>query len=106
MSDLPKIVHIGPIDYRVKTNRAELFGETDNSQTVITLTARQSPPSMRDTLLHEVLHAALWCSGATHVLDLGDETEEHLIRFLAPWLLGVIRANPDLIDFLRESEAP
>lgn len=97
---LPDAVLVGATRYTVESRDRKLFGRTDNRHSTIMVSSRQSGASARDTLLHEVLHAILWCSAAGRMLPLGDEDEERLVRLLTPWLLAVIRDNPELIDYL------
>ena len=42
----------------------------------------------RDTLLHELIHAALAVTGVTH--DLDDKEEERLVRAIAPVLNDIL----------------
>lgn len=52
---------------------------------------------IRDTLLHEVLHACRMMLN----LELEDDTaEENAIRALSPVLLDVLRSNADFVQFL------
>lgn len=97
----PAQIHVGPATYRVKVRKhMELLGERENEQTEILIQADQSLGCMRDTLLHECLHAVVFCSG--HGYQLEHDEEERLVRRLAPWLLGLVRDNPKLVRFLTE----
>lgn len=70
------------------------YGITKKAQELITLHKDQSPGNMRDTLLHELLHAACHASGAPD-----DETA---IRALSGTLVDMLRRNPALVAFLVE----
>jgi len=101
----PKRVRVGATTYTVQvTGKTLLYGETDHLQTEIRLNSGQSQDSLRDTVLHEVLHAVLWISGANKLLTLDDDAEERLTRLLAPWLLTLLRDNPRLLAFLIASD--
>lgn len=104
---LPDEVVIGPLTYRVTTDRATInqaavdsqltfyanirFGETD-----ILIDDKQTPAHQRMTLLHEVLH------GCFHVTMLDKKWEETAVRLLTGPLLDTLRRNPELVAFLTE----
>lgn len=50
----------------------------------------------REVLLHEALHA---CVGVT-ALDMDADTEETIVAALTGPLLGLLRQNPHLVDYL------
>jgi hypothetical protein len=103
--ELPDRVDIGPIAYRVTTDRSTInqatvdshisfyanirFGEAD-----ILIDDKQMPGHQRLTLLHEVLH------GCFHITMLDKKWEETAVRLLAGPLLDTLRRNPDLVAFL------
>lgn len=58
------------------------------------------PQQIRDTMLHEVLHAVYGEMGLGE--DIEDKYEESIVRRLATGLLYVIRHNPKLMDFLEK----
>ena len=68
----------------------------DTEQRVLIRNA-QGPDQERDTLLHEVLHAALKVAG---VRVGSSKSEEAMVRGLAPVLLDVLRSSPELVGFL------
>jgi hypothetical protein len=78
------------------------FGRTLHADAQINVRSTQAPPAMRDTVLHEVLHAILWVSGLAFNEQMSEETEERIIRNLTPWLLDLLRKNPKLITYLLE----
>lgn len=99
----PKRVTVAPHVYTVEWAKPsgldhEQYGCTDVGRTTITLAPGMSGSMQRDTLLHEVLHAALDQTGWAH--RLGSKREELLVRALAPVLLGVLRDNPRLVAWL------
>lgn len=49
---------------------------------------RSTHDNERDTLLHELIHAALAVTGVTH--DLDDKEEERIVRAIAPVLNDVL----------------
>lgn len=102
---IPDEVRVGPAIYRVRLKKPlpMLCGQTVHEKNLIRLSANQAPPSMRDTLLHEVLHGVFWTGGLGSVFDIGKDEEEKLVRALTPWVLGLIRDNPELVTFLQEA---
>lgn len=56
---------------------------------------------LRGVLMHESLHG-VWERA------LGDRyseaTEEVIVDYLAPWILDMLRRNPDLVEFLTEDD--
>lgn len=58
------------------------------------------PANVRDSLLHECLHAVLYCHGLGKLLELDAEAEEKLVSGLAPAVLALLRRNPELVKFL------
>src|SRR5690349_6697697 len=93
---VPTQIRIGAAVYRVDViDDPDKLGETDDSHTLITITSDQSECSTRDTVIHEALHAIMWCSGARRVLDLSHKHEERIVRLLSPAVLALLRDNPD-----------
>ncbi len=77
---------------------ADNRGSTDKDELLIALDARLPASRQRETLLHEVLHAA-W--GSTSLRSTGaHEHEEVVVDALAPVLLDALRRNPALVAFL------
>lgn len=68
------------------------LGEHDSTQQVITLLASQHQEAIRDTLLHEVIHAV---SDAMN-LDL----REKQVASLATGLVQIFRNNPHFLQFI------
>lgn len=105
--NLPKVVTIGAVDYSVVADakavrdfngrRAEsAWAFTDKFTTAITLDGDMSDSRMRETLLHECIHALLY----EHSIDYGDAPEEPLVEALGNAFLQLIRDNPSLIRCL------
>lgn len=101
---MPLRLRIGAQWWRVR--RRELdpdgrdYGWTEPRRLLITLAPRQAAGQLRDTLLHEVLHAC-WSQCA---LDVDADTEERIVGALAPWLLLTLRENSELVEFLLAAE--
>jgi len=69
-------------------------GHTSLSKLRMEIDDTMAPDQVRDTMLHEVIHACLFAIGAG--------SREKVIRPLAPVLLDALRSNPDLVSFLME----
>lgn len=103
----PKTVQVGPHPYRIKfddtrCNDIECRGQTDADQLQIILNSKLPTSMVRETVLHELLHACLDVQGV-NVGDkplLDDDEHERLVRGLSPILLDVLRRNRDLAAFL------
>lgn len=105
---IPVAITVGPHCYAVvldeaalialAANEAELIlGNCDTKACVITLDPSAAKSQVRETLIHEVLHAVTALTAIAG--DLG-EVEESVVTRLAPALLEVLRKNPDLVDYL------
>lgn len=108
-TEIPESIEVGPFTYTVTTDelarrRAEgaekslLNGHTDCEQLTIIVDPAIAPAMLRDTVLHETLHAIADVTGLGH--EWGVEKEETIIRRLSPVLLDVIRRNPALVAYL------
>lgn len=80
-------------------NAEWIFGETLTLSTTIMLEVAQSFSQARDTVLHEIQHAIL-----SNVPPITEHEDEVIIRILTPWLLMVVRDNPQLVDWLMLEE--
>jgi len=105
----PTSVRIGPYRYTVKVDLSrikelekesdsDLYGITTHGHLEIVLHPDVADTVLRETLLHEVLHAVLYVTGTSD--RLSDKAEEHLIRSLSPALFALLRDNPDLVQYL------
>lgn len=52
----------------------------------------------RETFLHELMHSCISAAG------VAPASEELLVSVLAPRLLGVLRQNPGVVEFLLEDD--
>ena len=108
----PDKVRVGPHRYRIRYdkdaidlkatehNERRLYGLTEPVSQLIHIDPTLAASQMRDTVLHEVLHACLSLIGADEFLS--PSKEERLVRALSPALLQVLRDNPKLVRFLTD----
>ena len=105
----PDRVHVGPHQYdlvydkeainRYSVERGDpCVGQCDSSDLLIIIDPEQAESQIRDTLLHEVLHACCDLIGLS--CDVDHDIEEKIILRLAPILLLVLRDNPELVTYL------
>lgn len=98
---VPKSIEIGASVWAVTIDATiDELGTTTPRRTEIKVNPNQSPASMRDTVLHELLHAVCSESGMSHAMGVSDDDEERMIRILTPMLLQVLRRNPRLHTYL------
>lgn len=113
----PTHVKVGAAVYRVKSSkrawkrRLSKSGEahTTRGATSVHKHTIWTDPSgsealVRETLLHEVLHALFDDSG--WFIDNEDDNEEKVIRALSPRLYAVLVENPLLVAYLSEPVTP
>lgn len=93
--EIPRHVMVGP--YRIVIEQHEgywnkddvrVYGEFDERNSTINLDVDASADVIRETILHEILHA---------ILGMYDKDDEALVRELSPMLLQVLRENPRLV---------
>lgn len=104
---IPTRILLGPHVWRVLTDpdtSAYLShcadrGTTDaQSLTIRVEASTQAADSAANTLLHELLHAC-WETSGLAVHDANDH-QEQVIASLAPQVLHLLRANPELVRYL------
>ncbi len=73
-----------------------------NEQQVVVRTS-QGPHQLRDTLLHEILHALIIMTGQSERFrGSGKHPEEPVVAAVATALLAVLRSNPEVVAWLTE----
>ena len=103
---LPKSVKVGPLTYRIEEyghNPAaedRNFGRTDHLSQLIRVATHHGEERMRETFLHEMLHACrhVFDSAGEHVNS--EHAEENFVRSAAYGLAAVLADNPDVRRFL------
>lgn len=90
--------------YTCEPRVQDLAGHIDADSQKITYSIEQHEHAMKDTMLHEVLHALFHEMGIAHDLENNAlpvaVVEESVIRRLTPSLLMFIRDNGEFIDWL------
>lgn len=104
----PKKIHVGPFDFDCQhdpEHLAALGGAAamNFAKLRIVYDKSQAPGYLRDSILHEVIHAAYQQTNLFENSEAANEREEALVAALTPRLLDVLRANPKLIAYLTEA---
>jgi hypothetical protein len=81
-------------------NEGDDLGSVAPSDQLIVIREHQAPHSMRDSLLHEVIHAAVALTGHDQAVE--HDALEGLTGSLAVALLSTLRENPELVAWLTE----
>jgi len=93
----PNVKIIGQL-YRLNLSHDlgdEELGRCETSHQVIQLNIRQGEDSLRDTCLHEILHAIHYLTGCDD-----DDGEERFTSMGATGLRLVLMDNPELTDWI------
>lgn len=69
-----------------------------SQRSLIEISTDQEPQELKDTVIHELLHAILHTQGR----EYGGEAEEVYVRALATGLLGLLTDNPKLHPWLTQ----
>lgn len=74
------IVNILGVDYTVKITKMgkDSYGDCDSDKKVIRLNSKKDQKA--ESLIHEVIHAALYESGVVHIIHQTEGLEEAIVR--------------------------
>lgn len=107
----PAAVTVGPHRYkltfaesrtvRLSDDTDSAYGECDQKHATIVIDPNQAPTMLRDTVIHELLHACMNLIGATEDPGFDDAAEERIVLRLAPVLLQIVRQRR-LVEWLQE----
>lgn len=106
VNNIPTTIRIGPYDYTVivdserikeleRETSSELYGITSPGILEIALQPNVADMVLRETLLHELIHALFYNTGISERFT--DKTEEQIVRALSPALFSLLRDNPALV---------
>ncbi len=104
----PSAVSLGPHRYTIDSSEEtalllhdeENVGDSRPDRLLVRLDTNRPPTKVAETLLHELMHCC-WNESALRVHDV-NEWEELVVSGLAPWLLELLRGNPDLVVYLTQ----
>lgn len=109
---VPKTVRIGPLRWSITTSLGSYttFAEAENdthalgfcSLQALTIALKPGIPEslVRETLMHELLHAIIRTQGGIYETAKPDELEEATVSAISPLLVSVLRANEDVLEFI------
>lgn len=102
---LPKTLKIGPVTYKVKTEKdlrnsedKQLYGQYRAGTGEIILDTKIPSNRWRSVLLHEVLHG-IWASQSLYKSKYA-EHEEEIVSLLTPMMLQFLQDNKELVKEL------
>lgn len=99
----PKVTKtiVGPVPVVLEPDMPnDDLGEFSSYYNRIRLHSQQAPEQMKRTLLHELAHHMVFHLGLRNVLDKSEE--EIVADVFAAYVLGLIRDNAQLVEYLRE----
>jgi len=103
----PQQIEVGYLEVKVETDAdsvarsvyntgSSVFGTYDERTGTITLDVTVPLRVQQESLMHELLHAIIKQTG----LQWEEEKEETVIRTLSPFILMMLRDNPDFVAWL------
>lgn len=99
---LPLSVKVGP--HYIDITEAEIEGDLRGLYNAFELTIQFAPghpvSKLRDTVMHEVMHAVNRMTGFYE--EYGHEAEELLVQRQTPYLIALLRENPELVAFFMQ----
>jgi hypothetical protein len=101
---IPQKISIGQVDYTVHLfpdTHYNTYGVCLTDHQRIYLSVNQGWQQAGNTLLHEVMHA-IWHQSGLNCIDT--PTEENIVNIGATWIQMVLAENPDLTEFIVNTE--
>lgn len=106
----PKTLKVGPYHYRVKADRHlgtatahEQSGACGPDTQDLIYDPSNGPMTVRDTLLHEAMHAIAHQVGwQTDFIKIDTKLEEYIIQAMAPRVVELLRDNPEFVVWLTD----
>jgi hypothetical protein len=106
----PNLLKMGPKTYTIFWDQeswqahhdADDYGHTSHKSLIICINPNQALDQKADTLLHEILHCCIASVGNLSNYDKVPNLEEHIVTTTAPWLLGILRDNTEVLRYLLE----
>lgn len=99
---VPKQIQVGPYTFTLKAAPDLLetgkVGDCDETKALIRYVPDLDPIMLRSVIVHEMLHACALMAGIT---DTDKHDQETFIRRTEPFLLAVLRDNPDLTTWIQ-----
>lgn len=102
-----KINWLTPEEWKNSGHDAEHDGNTEQGKAIINICLSEGYPeqSLREVLLHEILHACWYVSGLTfYPGNKEKDIEEYLVTIQALELINVLQKNPKVVKYLMETD--
>lgn len=109
----PESIVIGPFTWSISYDDAEMERMDDDRQSkrfgvsiprrfrIVIACSNRPESAIRETLVHEILHAIYEVSGyAASKAESQHDREEETILALSPWLFTILQQNPALVTYL------
>lgn len=84
------------VRYSPASEMLDAVGLCHYDKALLQIRTKQTPIDLRDTLLHELMHAIRYTQGR----EYGEAVEEDYVRTLATGILGVFQDNPEFAQWL------
>ncbi len=106
-SNFPETLKVGPFTVTLEENADtldQLGGDAawHGAGLRILYDTRQAPGFLRDSVLHETLHALYQQTGLYKATDAEKDAEEQFVASMTPRLLALLRDNPVFVAWLME----
>lgn len=82
------------------------YGECDHIAAVIRLDLTHSDEQVMETLIHEMLHAAVEVGALSHGDSPMHWDEERVVSFMGSWLSTMLLQNPEVAKLFAKVYAP
>lgn len=105
----PSRVQVGARTYGIKVDPKlaqvhDALGVHMGRYSEIVLSPNQASASLRESFLHELLHACIFDADGGNEEWIKEEDEERIVAVLTPRLLDMLRRNPRVLTFLLNKE--
>lgn len=108
MPDFPTSVRIGPHDWTVKlwdeqaAGNTQALGLCDKHTCTILIMEGMAPQKEAEVLMHEIIHAIYDVGGLRYL----EHQEEAVVNAMGYHMVGIVRDNPDLMDYFAAAMRP
>ena len=101
----PTRVQVGARNYDIRVDAQlaqvhDALGVHLGRYSEIVLSPNQGSGTMRESFLHELLHACIFDLDGGNCEWIKEDDEEKIVAVLAPRLLDMLRRNPKVVDFI------
>lgn len=103
---IPTKIKVGPYTVKVRvdsdqTSNDGCYGKFFEKSLTIYLDNQVDDTAIKETLMHEALHACFFASGLDAFLK-DKENEEVIVKVLSTWVFQMLRENNKLVKYVCE----